>query len=81
MIDHIIIFYSRRAAAPQTAKRTSVARRASVRQFIRAGGQNPFRDAIRVQLRRAPTQFDADAVLTRPWCQIEHPGKGVTWSR
>jgi hypothetical protein len=45
---------------------TSVARRASVRQFTRACGQNPFQEATLVQLRRTLAQLDAGEVLTRP---------------
>jgi len=81
MIDHLIIFT--RVVLPRR-KRRSGARsldERSVRQFTRACGQNPFREAARVQIRRAPAQFDAGAVLTRPWYQVEHPGTGVTWSR
>ncbi|MEA2770658.1 MAG: hypothetical protein QOD93_3620 [Acetobacteraceae bacterium] len=46
---------------------TSVARRASVRQFTRAGGQKAFREAAGVQFRGALAQFDAGDVLARPW--------------
>jgi hypothetical protein len=46
---------------------TSVARRASVRQFTRAGGRKAFREAARVQLRGALAPFDVGDVLIRPW--------------
>jgi hypothetical protein len=45
----------------------SVARRTSVRQFTRAGGQKAFREATRVLLRRALARFDASGVLNRLW--------------
>jgi hypothetical protein len=60
----IIFIIFTRVVLPRRKRRSRS--RASARQFTCADGQIPFREATRVQLRRALAQFDAGDVLAQP---------------